>query len=63
MVFTNNMFTPECFEAGVDHALLAMPQLVGVGIDGVFLDGVVNYDLGCKAVDVNCSSSPCEKVR
>lgn len=63
MVYSNNMFVEECFEAGVQHALAPMPALVAAGVDGVFLDGVVNYNLGCKQVDVNCTTQPCQKQK
>eukprot|EP00040_Diaphanoeca_grandis_P002930 m.23137 g.23137 ORF g.23137 m.23137 type:complete len:798 (-) comp14084_c0_seq1:81-2474(-) len=59
MVFTNNLFVPECFDAAVNNALTALPDLLAAGIDGVFLDGVVPYDLGCTSVDVNCTSPNC----
>ena len=39
LVFTNNLFDPDCFEAAVENALGALPDLVAAGVDGVFLDG------------------------
>ena len=57
MVFTNNLFLPQCLEAAVTNAMSAMDYLVDAGVDGVFLDGVVNYNLGCTKADVNCTSA------
>ena len=47
LVFTNNLFRPECLDAAVNNALGALPALVAAGVDGVFLDGVVDFDIGC----------------
>ena len=65
-VFTNNLFDPDCFTAAVDNALGALPALVAAGVDGVFLDGVVEFDIGCSpqtpcngncnpTADINCT--------
>jgi hypothetical protein len=62
MVYTNNLFIPECFEAAVDNAVQALEPLIPAGVGGVFLDGVVNYDLGCTEVDVNCTTPSCSKT-
>ena len=56
------MFIPECLEAAIENARNPMEQLIAAGVDGVFLDGVVNYQLGCSiGVDVNCTSANCSK--
>ena len=60
LVFSNNMFRPKCLKAAVDNALSALEPLVKAGIDGVFLDGVVEYNLGCHAADVNCTTPSCK---
>ena len=35
------------------------PVCVQAGFDGVFLDGVVPYNLGCADADVNCTAAGC----
>ena len=37
LVFTNNLFQPECLQAAVDNALRPLPALIAAGVDGVFL--------------------------
>jgi hypothetical protein len=61
LVFSNNLFQPECWQAAVDNAMHALEGgLLAAGIDGVFLDGVVPYALGCHKTDVNCTSAGCK---
>ena len=55
--------------ATVANALSVLPQLVAAGVDGVFLDGVVDFDIGCSptpcnghcnpTADINCTVSNC----
>eukprot|EP00035_Acanthoeca_spectabilis_P038565 m.54290 g.54290 ORF g.54290 m.54290 type:complete len:911 (+) comp9189_c0_seq1:3497-6229(+) len=59
LVFTNNLFRPECMQAAVTNALTPLPDLIAAGVDGVFLDGVVPYNLGCTNPDVNCTAAGC----
>eukprot|EP01051_Picozoa_sp_SAG22_P005361 SAG22_NODE_316_length_12517_cov_75.265180_5_plen_258_part_00 len=60
LVYTNNMFRPECLQAAIDNALGALSGgLLAAGIDGVFLDGVTDYNTGCSSPDPNCTSSTC----
>ena len=70
LVFTNNLFDEECFDATVNNALEALPDLVAAGVSGVFLDGVVDFDIGCSpqtpcnahcspTADVNCTHVNC----
>ena len=56
-------------EAALDNAMGALPELVAAGIDGVFLDGVVDFDIGCSptpcngnchpTADINCTHANC----
>eukprot|EP01047_Picozoa_sp_COSAG01_P079152 COSAG01_NODE_14901_length_1397_cov_1.605547_1_plen_208_part_10 len=63
LVFTNNLFIEECWQAAVDNAIHALAGgLLDAGVDGVFLDGVVPYNLGCHAADVNCTHAGCSKT-
>jgi hypothetical protein len=69
LVYTNNLFDPDCMNATVANALSVLPQLVAAGVDGVFLDGVVDFDIGCSptpcnghcnpTADINCTSANC----
>jgi hypothetical protein len=69
LVFTNNLFDPDCMQAALDNAMGALPELVAAGIDGVFLDGVVDFDIGCGKIpcngnchptaDINCTHANC----
>eukprot|EP01052_Picozoa_sp_SAG31_P084324 SAG31_NODE_44616_length_262_cov_0.631902_1_plen_74_part_10 len=70
MVFTNNLFDPGCMQAALDNAFGALPELVAAGVDGVFLDGVVDFDIGCNpatpcngnchpTADINCTHANC----
>lgn len=69
LVFTNNLFDPDCLDAAVANALAVLPDLLAAGVDGVFLDGVVDFDIGCSATpcnghcsptaDINCTSANC----
>ena len=60
LVFTNNLFREECLQAAVDNAVNSLQGgLLDAGISGVFLDGVIPYNLGCSAVDVNCTNANC----
>eukprot|EP01043_Picozoa_sp_COSAG02_P028386 COSAG02_NODE_1718_length_11207_cov_2.888999_6_plen_422_part_00 len=60
LVFSNNLFRPECWQAAVDNAIHALEGgLLDAGVDGVFLDGVIPYTLGCTHADVNCTSANC----
>ena len=43
LVFTNNLFDPDCMKAAVDNALGSLTPLIAAGVDGVFLDGVVDF--------------------
>lgn len=61
LVFTNNLFRPECLQAAVDNALDALGGgLLAAGVDGVFLDGVTDYNTGCASPDINCTSAQCK---
>ena len=70
LVFTNNLFDPDCMRAALDNAFGALPELVAAGVDGVFLDGVVDFDIGCSpatpcngnchpTADINCTHANC----
>jgi hypothetical protein len=60
LVFTNNLFREECLQAAVDNAVNSLEGgLLDAGIDGVFLDGVIPYNLGCSKADVNCTHANC----
>lgn len=63
LVFTNNLFRPKCLQAAVANALAALDGgLLAAGVDGVFLDGVVPYNLGCTHADPNCTSPNCTQT-
>ena len=47
LVFTNNLFDADCLDAAVQNALTSLSPLIAAGVDGVFLDGVVDFDIGC----------------
>jgi hypothetical protein len=69
LVFTNNLFDPDCMRATVDNALGSLSPLIAAGVDGVFLDGVVDFDIGCSetpcngnchpTADINCTHAGC----
>ena len=71
LVFTNNLFDADCMNATVNNALGSLPKLIEAGIDGVFLDGVVDFDIGCSpatpcngncqpTADINCTHAGCK---
>eukprot|EP01044_Picomonas_judraskeda_P015003 COSAG03_NODE_2460_length_2733_cov_29.331055_4_plen_183_part_01 len=71
LVFTNNLFDPDCMNATVNNALGSLPKLIEAGIGGVFLDGVVDFDIGCSpatpcngnchpTADINCTHAGCK---
>jgi hypothetical protein len=55
--------------ATVDNALGSLSPLIAAGVDGVFLDGVVDFDIGCSetpcngnchpTADINCTHASC----
>ena len=55
------MFKQDCFDAVKNYALQALPELVAAGMDGIFLDGMITFEEGCKAgqVDINCTAADC----
>jgi hypothetical protein len=58
-------------DAAVNNALGSLPALIDAGVDGVFLDGVVDFDIGCSpqtpcnghcspTADINCTQAGCK---